>query len=197
MIETAETIRQQMDETKFQLSDKLESLELQVSETVQQTGAAVNTTVAAVQETVESVTEGFRDAAQSVSNAFDVRLQIERHPWIVVGGSFVLGYFLNHLLTGSPRNPIEVPELARARFSSLPNEGNVNGEDLGELFETPTAAVNSAETTDPSWYYLRNIMLGAVLGIAQEAALRAVPHVLDFLTNGRGNRSGPNGRSRG
>jgi hypothetical protein len=197
MIETAETIRQQMDETKFQLSDKLESLELQVSETVQQTGAAVNTTVAAVQETVESVTEGFRDAAQSVTNAFDLRLQIERHPWIVVGGSFVLGYFLNDLLSGSPRNPIEVPELAPARFSTLPNRENVSGEDASEFFESPANAINSAETTDPSWYYLRNIMLGTVLGIAQEAALRAVPHVLDFLTNGRGNHSGQSGRHRG
>ena len=98
MNDTPEVIRQQMEETKSQLSVKLESLEHQVSETVQSTGTAVAATAEAVQETVEAVTGAVQDAVHSVSNAFDFPRQVERHPWIAVGGSFALGYLASELL---------------------------------------------------------------------------------------------------
>ena len=107
-------IRQQMDETRPQLSEKLETLEHQVTETVQSTGTAVNATVGAVQETVETVTGAVQDAVQSVSNAFDLKRQIHQHPWLVIGGSVVVGYLAAELLTGSTKTKASQPQRSTA-----------------------------------------------------------------------------------
>ncbi len=114
MSDTAEMIREQMDETRSNLSEKLGSLEHQVSETVQSTGAAVHATVEAVQETVETVTGAVQDAVHSVSNALDMRRQINRHPWLALGGSVVLGYLAAEFLARSARKSGQPPEEARS-----------------------------------------------------------------------------------
>ncbi len=73
MNDTPEVIRQQMEDTKLHLTEKLESLECQVS-----------------------------DGVQSVTDVFDLPLQIERHPWLAVGGSLVLGYLASEILHAPP-----------------------------------------------------------------------------------------------
>jgi cell division septum initiation protein DivIVA len=128
MDDTLEIIRQQMTETKSQLSDKLESLEHQVSDTVQSTGTAVNDTVAAVQKTVDSVTGAVQDAVQSVSNAFDVRRQFDRHPWLVLGGALVVGYLAYELLAGSGKKSEQSPESASWPGPAAGNAGDDKGQ---------------------------------------------------------------------
>src|SRR5579871_1261930 len=123
MNDTAAKIRGQMDETQSQLSDKLESLKHHVSETVQATGASVNATIRAVQETVETVT----GAVHSVSNALNVPRQIDRHPWLALGGSVVLGYLAAELLDRS-KNSAQRAETAMASCPSADNTGHENTE---------------------------------------------------------------------
>ncbi len=74
------TIRSQMNQTRTDLSEKLETLESRVSDGMQSTGAVVT-------ETMTSV----RDAVQSVSQTLDLRRQVQQHPWLAVGASFALG----------------------------------------------------------------------------------------------------------
>ena len=124
MNETTEMIREQMHETRASLFGKLESLEHHVSQTVQSTGAAVNATVGAVQETVETVTEAVQDAVRSASNAVDVPRQIDRHPWLALGGSVALGFLAAELLHRSKK---------RSKTATLPcplseNAGRENTE---------------------------------------------------------------------
>ena len=45
------------------------------------------------------MTGAVQDAVQSVSNAFDFQRQVGRHPWLVFGGSVVLGYLAVEFLT--------------------------------------------------------------------------------------------------
>ncbi len=112
MKDTPAFLRKQMQETRSQLFEKLESLEQQFSDAVQSTGTAVNSTMQAVEH-----------ATLSLSNALDVRRQIDRHPWLVLGSAIVVGYVVVDLLNGSnnsnlqeaeKRSPVPVPAASDA-----------------------------------------------------------------------------------
>ncbi len=193
MNDTAEMIRGQMDETRSQLADKLDSLEHQVSETVRSTGSAVNATVEAVQETVETVTGAIQDAVHSVSNALDVRRQIGRHPWLALGGSVALGFLAAEFLARSKKSG-QLPASAPQRCQSTENAGHENGNSAAQSMATGaaiTAAYESGLKSSP-WHQLRSMAIGALFGIAQEVASRAVPPLMNYLTGKRGSaQSGP------
>lgn len=173
MNDTPEIIRQQMEETKTQLSEKLGSLEHQVSQTVRSTGTAVNATVGAVQETVETVTGAVHDAVRSVSNALDVRRQIDKHPWLFFGGSVAVGYLAVEYFAASAKKP-ETPETAhRPRPAG----------DFGSYRQGPSVAY--ARSMNSFWFELRGAAIGALVGVVQDVASRAVPHVMNYLTSQR------------
>ena len=189
MNDTPEDIRQQMDETRSQISDKLESLELQVSETVQSTGTAVNATVEAVQETVETVTGAVQDAVQSVSNAFDLRRQIDRHPLWVLGGAVVLGYLAVEFLKGPTRKSKQPPEMVPAQSPPLSAEhaGRDGGSPSVQSAATSAsiAAAYESGRKSSTWDQLSGLVIGALIGVVQDVATRAVPQVMDYVTGHR------------
>jgi len=98
----SEVIRNQMEETRTALQDKLETLEQQVKETVQNATEAVSETVStvkeAVQDTVGSVKDSVHDTVESVKDTFDLRQQVERRPWTVFCGAALVGFFGARLL---------------------------------------------------------------------------------------------------
>ena len=185
MDDTPEIIRQQMKQTRSQLAEKLESLELQVTETVQSTGTAVNATVEAVQETVESVTGAVQNAVQSVSDAFDVRRQFDRHPWLVLSGSVALGYLAVEFLAGSAQKSQQQQETAPLPDPSADNAGLENGEPPidSAAIAAGTASVHESGLKSSSRHQLRSAAIGVLIGIVQELASRAVPLVMDYLTD--------------
>jgi ElaB/YqjD/DUF883 family membrane-anchored ribosome-binding protein len=162
MDDTSAVIREQMEETKTQLSEKLESLEQQVADTVQSTGNAVNATVETVQETIDSVTTTVKIAVQSVVNAFDIRRQVERHPWVVMGGAVALGYLARELLMRPDQPEIQMPKT---------------------FVSTPPVTDNGSQHNQESasWSRLQTVAIGSFLGIASEIATRAVPAIVDYL----------------
>jgi len=187
MNDTAEMIRGQMDETRSQLSDKLESLEHQVSQTVRSTGSAVNATVEAVQETVETVTGAVQDAVHSVSNALDVRRQIDRHPWLALGGSVALGFLAAEFLARSKKSG-QPPGTAPQRSPSSENAGHESGNSAAQSVATGAAITAAYESglKRSSWQQLRGMAIAALFGIAQEVASHAVPPLMNYLTGKRG-----------
>lgn len=117
-LEEPEVIRQQMDESRAALTEKLGLLEEKVSETVQTATASVAETVqsatasvtetvdsvkGAVQGTVDSVRHSVEDTVASVSEALDLALQVKRHPWGMFAGAIAVGYFGAQLLSASER----------------------------------------------------------------------------------------------
>ena len=179
MDDSLEIIRRQMAETKMQIADKLELLKLQVSETVQSTGTAVNATVVTVQ-----------DAVQSVVNAFDVRRHIDRHPWLLVGGSVALGCLAVEVLGGSAKK-------SPTRQGTLPPPNlAVNGavQKIREPAVESVASVASAASFDAgykssTWNQLSSAAIVALTGMMQDVASRAVPELLDYLNRSRSSAS--------
>jgi len=102
MLNEQDLIQRDMERTRGSLTEKLEALEGQVADTVtsttgavQDTTQAVQETVAAVKETVQetmaAVTDKVQETVQSVGEAFNLRMQMERHPWLVLGGAVAVG----------------------------------------------------------------------------------------------------------
>ncbi len=185
MDETTEDIRQKMGETKSQLSEKLESLELQVSESVQSTGTAVAATAEAVQETVEALSGAVTDAVQTVSHAFDLRRQIDKHPWLVMGGCAVVGYLAVEFLSSTPKPSTRSRKNGDPQTS--PSKDDPEGDSLNSQAEiaVPTAAVAAAYQSgreSSSWQQLRDVAMGAMISIVQDVVARSVPSLLDYLT---------------
>jgi len=102
MLNEQDLIQRDMERTRGSLTEKLEALEGQVAETVSSTAGAVQDTTQAVQETVaavketvqetmSAVTDKVQETVQSVGEAFSLRRQMERHPWLVLGGAVAVG----------------------------------------------------------------------------------------------------------
>ena len=183
MDDTTEVMRQQIVETRSELSEKLVSLEQQVSDTVQTTGTAVNATVGAVQDTVQTVTGAVESALQSVSDALNVRQHIKQHPWLVLGGSVVLGYLAVDFLEQTAK--------ASGRRSAPTMPPNPSDENAGQLSgQSPVACVampianstaNEAASANFLWHQLTTAATGALIGIAQDAATHVVPQIMGYL----------------
>jgi len=118
MDDEPEVIRQQMEDTRSDLTRKIEALEHQVVSTVQSTTSAVTNTVEsvkdAVQETVSavkgtvsdtvcSVKETVSDTVEGVKETLDIRHQVEEHPWLMFGASVAAGYVGGLVLGGGGR----------------------------------------------------------------------------------------------
>src|SRR5919204_269414 len=102
-------IRQQIDQTRSSLTEKLETLEQEVRGTVQSAKATV-------EETIENVRSTVHGTVESVKRTFDVNYQVDRHPWVMMGGSVLAGYAVGCLLTSRSAR-----RLGRSLFEATPS----------------------------------------------------------------------------
>jgi len=101
-----EVIRDEMEQTRANLADKLGALENQVRETVSGATEAVSSTVEGVKEVVETVS----DTVESVTETFNVSRQVEQHPWMAFGAAVAAGFVASQLFGHSSRPaPAPVP----------------------------------------------------------------------------------------
>lgn len=102
-----DVIRQQIEQTRSSLTDKLETLEEQVKETVSNVTHTVEETIETVKDkvkgTVETVKSTVEETVSTVKRTFDIPYQTERHPWAMTGGSALLGLILGYSLGGRSR----------------------------------------------------------------------------------------------
>jgi len=196
-----EVIRQQMQETRSALTDKLEKLEQQVVDTVQEAKCTVTETVEtvkeAVGETVDTVKGSVESTVETLKEACDLRLQTERHPWGMFSASVALG-LLGGLLFPS-RTRSQRPAYAAPLAPSANNymAGSDNGWDtrepdyeplpqrrspLPEERKTPSGFSRAAhsvagqvqEALAPQMDKLKGLAIGAAMAIARDMVGGAV-----------------------
>lgn len=114
-----EETRQDIEETRSAMTEKLELLEERVRETVEgakstvedimenvkgtvgDTVEAVKETVSGAKSTVEDIVENVRgtvdDTVTMVKHTVDLNYQVEQRPWLMFGGSVLVGYLLGGL----------------------------------------------------------------------------------------------------
>ena len=176
MNETPEMIRKQMEQTKLQLALKLESLEQQVSTTVHSTETAVNATMGAV----ETVSGAVHNAVDSVANLLDVPRNVEKHPWLFVGGAVVVGYLAAEFLTAPTRERVSASDAA-----SNPTTNQSNGSTVAvHPVHTASYAVGyqSGAASSP-WHQLKDAVIGSLIGVVPQTLSRIIPLVVDKMVD--------------
>jgi len=117
-----ELIRDQMQETRTALTEKLDTLQQKVADTVESITTPVTETVQTVKEavtgTVDSVKETVAGTVESVKDTFNLSKQVEQHPWPMVFGSLAAGFLLGRVLPS--------PFQAAKGFSSEPDFDRLN-----------------------------------------------------------------------
>jgi len=126
-----EVIRDEMEQTRTSLADKLGALESQVRETVSTASETVTSTV----EGVKEVVSGVSDTVSTVTETFNISKHIEQHPWAAMGIALAAGYVVSRLLGGSSQpsygpppgwQPQQPP--TPTSQTSVPSMGNVMGQ---------------------------------------------------------------------
>jgi ElaB/YqjD/DUF883 family membrane-anchored ribosome-binding protein len=163
-------IRQEIDNTRSAMANKLEALEDRVINTVQ-----------SAQETVKDSIQSAKDTVASVKRTFDLKHQVEQHPWTMVGGCFLAGLALGHL---APKG--------RPPVSAMSN-GSVQNGNHASLVPAPPlpAALPSQpgilEPFQEEIDKVRGIAIGFVLGLLRDSIKESVPELapkIDDLMNG-------------
>jgi len=169
-MENEELIRRRMGETREALADKLETLEQKVAQSV-----------SAVSETVANVQEKVSESVESVKEAVDVRLQTDRHPWLMLGGSVLCGFVLGKLLQGENDRP------APHRFTLTPTmpaseQPSANGRSHQAETKTGENGHHWLRQFEPELQHLKGLALGVTLGTVREMLTAQVPpHMADQL----------------
>jgi len=174
-------IRNRMTETRTAMSEKLEALEAKLSETVKDTTEAVTETASAVAETVNSVKDSVQNTVEAVQSAFDINQLAENHPWLVVGGSVLLGYLVGTSLSGPSRPepaytpPEPAPSPPASRFTAPEPRRPSLWESWGldSLVNDWYAKIKEAVT--PAIEKAQDAAMGAIGGAAANIVSEMVP----------------------
>lgn len=173
----------QLEETKLQLTDKLGTLEQQVSQTVETASTAVTATVEAVQGTVESVTGAVEDAVHGMHNAFDLRHQFEKHPFLVLGGAVVVGYLAAEYFKSPSRNnqpPAPAPAVDIANGDNFRYDNPQPQSYVAPTRPIPQSAP-PAPTSPSPLDSLKTLAISTLMGSIQGIAMRAIPEIVGLV----------------
>jgi ElaB/YqjD/DUF883 family membrane-anchored ribosome-binding protein len=190
-----------MEATRNDLSDKIEKLEKQVVDTVQEatstvadavqgakdmvesvkdtvagTMESVNDTVDAVKGAAENAVEGVKDtlqgAADSVRDTFDLPRQVDRHPWMMMGGAVAVGFVAGKLFGHAPE--------ARRALSRAAESGGRFAATTASVAGTAASAAGGLLGTvekmfGPEINKLKELAIGALVGAIRDVAVQAAP----------------------
>lgn len=171
-----EVIRDQMDQTRASLSDKLEVLESQVHETV----VSATNTVAETVENVKDVVESVTGTVESVADTLNIAKHFEAHPWGSLLCAVATGFFGSLLLKSSPKPqtvPVPVPVPPSGPAASAPVAPQYTAQKPAEEQKSSTV-----ETVEKIWGkvtdVVKDLALGSVLGTVAELANSALPDTM-------------------
>lgn len=193
-----EMIRQQMDDTRTALTDKVELLEQRVVNTVQSASAAVSETVESVQdivhETVQTVKNSVQDTVDSVKDTFDLELQVDRRPWTTLAGATALGVLGGYLLGGGKARQAKATgtssitariEKARAvarngaRENHHSDTSHATKSTDGAVTQGPRVSDHLGDMFQAEISQLRGLAIGTLFGIVRDIVMKAVPEPIE------------------
>lgn len=193
-------IRDQMQDTRTALSEKLEALEQKVVTTVQDTTNTVTETVQSVKAAVEDTVGTVKDTVQAtvdtlstsvdktvsaVKDSLDLSSHVDRHPWGMVLGSAAAGFLLGTLIPSSGQrrsseggrasssNPF--PE-SMARASAAPRETNGKHDTSEHASKEDDGMLSGLFSV----YHdeidkLKGLGISAVVGVVRDLVTQSVP----------------------
>lgn len=184
MDQSTEVIQQHIEETRSRLTDNVEKLTKETADTVEQVAAAVTETVGSVQETAAAVTETVHNVSDSmqqtvkeVKHFLDIPAQVDRNPWLMLGGSIVAGYlagsFLIPAVTSAQQNQEVPPSTSNSHsnlsFSQEPPKSFMESHQAEPSQEKGASWFSGlAETFAPAIDKLKGLAVSTALGLARD-----------------------------
>jgi ElaB/YqjD/DUF883 family membrane-anchored ribosome-binding protein len=171
--QNTDEMRQDIDCTRAAMADKLEALEDRVMGTVQ-----------SAQETVEDSLQLAKDTVATVRRNFDIKYQIEQHPWTMVGGCFLAGLALGGLFLRVRRHS-QAPERLAGNEIPLPDSPRLLAEQPSNGSATPRPRSQSMSANRPGFFdqfheeidKVKGMAIGYVMGLARDSIKHAVPQL--------------------
>jgi ElaB/YqjD/DUF883 family membrane-anchored ribosome-binding protein len=194
MPQEPEEIRQEMDETRDALTDKISMLEKQVVDTVHDASTNVKETVQAVKDTVQTVKDSVGDTFDSVKETFSVTNQVQQRPWLIMAGAAGVGFAAGYLLSAPERTapaaapaPLaDVPRPKRAGNGSHrpPSPSPAMSPGMGSA--APAAAASAASSVADSLTQafegeinqIKGLAIGTLAGIIRDMVVKAAPEMI-------------------
>jgi len=192
-------IRDEMEQTRASLADKLGALETQVRQTVSGATEAVSSTVEGVKEVVSSVTE----TVESVTETFNVSKQVERNPWMAMGAAVATGFVVAQVIsrasapaaapaTSHPPQPSNGSAHAAPGAPQPAQQGEEHGlmHTLGSIMPDMSGVMNTMVSS------LGGLAVGGLMGVIREMAASGLPDawrgdvtkLIDQVTNQLGGK---------
>ncbi|MCI0455758.1 MAG: hypothetical protein L0Z62_02095 [Gemmataceae bacterium] len=185
MAEEPDVIRERIEETRSALTEKLETLEDQVRETVQ-------TAKETVEGTIENVKSSVQGTVQTVKRTFDLRYQVDRHPWAMVGGSLLTGFVLGNFVEGQRQQYLRAQRESAAggpdqfRTQALqegladyrPNGSrSAQAQALAAEPSRPGMLSRLLHTFDDEIGKVKEVAIGACVGMVRDLAKQSFPRL--------------------
>jgi len=172
-------IRAEIDDTRSAITTKLEALEEQVVGTMQSAKESV-------QETIETVRGTVEDTVSTVKETLDVRLQVQRHPWAMVGGSWVAGLVVGAVVGGA-RHRRRMPMDRLASYAA----SDKHHQEAVDRLQKPTVrnvADNGSRTEQPpepglfdrfhgEIEQVKGLAIGMALGLVRDVIKQNLPQL--------------------
>jgi ElaB/YqjD/DUF883 family membrane-anchored ribosome-binding protein len=200
-----ERVRDTLDETRTAVGDIVEN----VKGTVEETVGAVKETVDGAKSTVENIVENVKDTMDDtvtkVKQSFDLRYQVDQHPWLMVGGAVVAGSLLAGLLhrrEGSHYYSYSDNPLQRGNYVADTTGGTgpytISGEEDDKTSQESAPSPSSTAKQQRSWGStlgqfqeeldaVKSVVTGAVMstvmGTLQELIRQNIPSMAGHFDN--------------
>jgi hypothetical protein len=182
-----EVIRRQMEAQRAALSDKLETLENRIVETVEGAREAVAETVDSVKigvkDSVETVKDTVQTSVHAVQETFDLPRQVERHPWAMFGGAVALGFAAGYIVNRSGTSAcssalstgtVAAPPAPTTGRRPLPSTYEVPAQRAPAVAEE-SWATHVTKLFGPELHKLKGMAVGALMGVVREMIADPLP----------------------
>lgn len=182
MPDEPEVIRQDMEETRGSLTEKISILEERVVETVQGASEGVKDTIEMVKEAVEEsvckVKETVGDTVDTMKETFSIRTQVERRPWIVMASAAGIGFLAGHWLSqpeqASVKQPSSRPKRSGNGAQREPAASFASSQPAGE----PGIVDHLGKTFESELTQIKGLAIGTLGGIVRDLVTDIVPDML-------------------
>jgi hypothetical protein len=221
--QSIEETRQEIEEKRAEISEKLELLEEKFRDTLEETRSTVEGIVENVKETVddtvdvvkgtveeakstvdnlvENVKGTMDDTATMVKKTFDLNYQVEQRPWLMFGGSILLGCMLAKWMSSESSNQREffergyhyddddvmsaAPMSSRASRDDFEDKTNVSKSRREETANTSYSKSGRwsifTEQFQEEWDALKGVAIGTLMGTLRAMIRQQIPSIAPKL----------------
>lgn len=176
MTEKLELLGERVRETVEGAQASVEDMVETVRDTVDSTVAVVKQTVEGAQASVEGIVENVKgsvgETVAAVQRTFDPHHQMGQHPWLLLGGSLVVGYLLG---SGGNGHRAAVRPASEPRFSPASRPAGLSRESSAPFSPPQGLGSSLQEQFKDEIAMLKSAAVGAVVSTLLAVVKQALP----------------------